>query len=833
MEVLNDLSSHKQYLFDHMESGFELKGLDSFWDPALVHILEPQASTFLPVATRCGSTLEALSRTGSPNGSLLNEAVLKHDLLHHPNTKNSSTVWPLSCHPHIKKCSKRGWTPSTTHALKKELECLLSESPIDELVYPNGSPFLMDHSLKMDPGHMYADNKVSGGIILKDQLYENSSSKQSFEDSDLAYAYTKSPAEDSTTISLASSQNSTSNNLLGSSEILHPVLFDQSTMLEYATHGLETWFEDPFSNIAILQTYTDDGNFINYPKKEEPMVNDKGKHLSYGFKAAHSQGFLAHTECQQGNNSSVIALNEGIEVPDHLRIDFEDNFVQLHNLAQEGSQTSGCTQFCLPKSILGPLHSNNTTQKLHATHDGFSGRLSICTGAAENKPLSKHTDGRPLNKMYEDPSVKSYCTYASEDGKAKQNLKSVKNEDSLDVGKTREWVSNASNVCAQFDVRLKSNHTEIGLVHLLTAGAEAVARRDMDLASVILVRLKDMVSCLGNTMQRVVAYFIQGLEHQIQGVKRVDQVSNIKSQGDILAAFQILHEIFPYIKFGHFTANQAILEAVQGVNRVHIVDFEIMEGIQWPALMQALVSRKGGPPDLHITALCRPHWEHGLAMVQKTGKRLSEFASALGLPFSFNILKTEHDEGFNANKLKFVEGEALVVNCMVHLPHMPRRSMASVVSFLQGMHMLSPTIITLVEEELGCNTTPVASYFSEALYHFHAICDSLEACLPAEVEARMLVERIFMAPRIDNVVAMWSRTMSPCSVHGMEVSDKYKWSTVMHSAGFKPLPLSCHSQSQAKLLLGLHRDGFNLEEQSHYLVLGWQSKPLFAASVWS
>eukprot|EP00250_Pteridium_aquilinum_P013205 c21199_g1_i1 orf=445-2238(+) len=597
MEVLNELASRRQYLFDCKELNSDIKGFKSCWEPSLFQVLEPQTSTFLPVAKPCNSSMsEALSRTGSPNSTLLNEVTVKQDVLYHSDMKKpaaASTVRPLSCHPYIKKCSKRGWTPSTNHFLKKELECLLTESqPLEEIAYLNGLPFVLNHSLvELSRGHVSMGNEVSGvtsptSIMFKDQLFQNStsiqsygdgeptylygdsSSIQSFEGGEIAYPCAKSPV-DSTSMSVASSQISTSNRVLGSSEIpysdsdqLMDLLFDESTMVENVTHtSLEAWFEEPFSSMATLQSYANDGRFINHPKKENAIVDD-GEDLSHGYegsKAAHSQGFLARTECRQGNNSILIAPNEGNEAPADPRIDFEENFVQLHNLVQEGklfnqgSTSSGCTQFCLPRPMSGPFYGNTIMQKLHATHNACSATL---TCAAENNPFSMYSDGRQLNGMHQsESSVKSCSSYVSDGSEVPQASKSVKSEMSINacIGKG----ANSSNVFGQFDVRFKNDYTEFGLVHLLMAGAEAVARRDMVLASVILVRLKDMVSCSGNTMQRVAAYFVQGLEHQIEGVRRVDNAGNIKSQGDILAAFQILHEIFPYIKFSHFTANQA------------------------------------------------------------------------------------------------------------------------------------------------------------------------------------------------------------------------------------------------------------------------------------
>ena len=48
------------------------------------------------------------------------------------------------------------------------------------------------------------------------------------------------------------------------------------------------------------------------------------------------------------------------------------------------------------------------------------------------------------------------------------------------------------------------------------------------------------------------------------------------------------YETFPYLKFAYFTANQVLIEAFQCKKRVHVIDFSMNQGMQWPALMQAL-----------------------------------------------------------------------------------------------------------------------------------------------------------------------------------------------------------------------------------------------------
>ncbi|RVX22480.1 Nodulation-signaling pathway 2 protein [Vitis vinifera] len=132
-------------------------------------------------------------------------------------------------------------------------------------------------------------------------------------------------------------------------------------------------------------------------------------------------------------------------------------------------------------------------------------------------------------------------------------------------------------------------------------GGSHGVNKSRDLARVILVRLKSWCPHrwnqhgeAGGVFYRRLAGFArrrrcQAHDRQWTPSRRSPHHHH---QSDVLAAFQLLQDMSPYVKFGHFTANQAILEAVSKERRIHIVDYDIMEGIQWASLMQALVSRK-------------------------------------------------------------------------------------------------------------------------------------------------------------------------------------------------------------------------------------------------
>ncbi|GKV37665.1 hypothetical protein SLEP1_g45664 [Rubroshorea leprosula] len=428
-------------------------------------------------------------------------------------------------------------------------------------------------------------------------------------------------------------------------------------------------------------------------------------------------------------------------------------------------------------------------------------------------------------------------------------IESVMDDESLDH-LAREK-SNSGSVSADTDTMLvdedasADNFKGLRLVHLLIAAAEALAggNESRELARVILVRLKELVSPKnGTNMERLAAYFTDALQilHDGLGGGSGSHGKHLISNGfyhrhnhhqtDVLSAFQLLQDMSPYVKFGHFTANQAILEAVTDEKRIHIVDYDIMEGIQWASLMQALVSRKDGPPvpHLRITALTRgSNGRRSIWSVQVTGRRLIAFAESIGQPFSFHQCRLESGETFKPSALKLVKGEALVMNCMLHLPHFSYRSPTSVASFLSGAKILNPMLVTLVEEDVGPRIDGgFVGRFIDSLHYYSAVYDSLEAGFPMQRGSRALVERVFLGPQIARSLGRIYRSRGE-----EEIKSWWGW---IGGIGLKPMNISFANHCQAKLLVDLFNDGYRVEELgSNRLVLGWKSRRLLSASIWT
>lgn len=362
-------------------------------------------------------------------------------------------------------------------------------------------------------------------------------------------------------------------------------------------------------------------------------------------------------------------------------------------------------------------------------------------------------------------------------------------------------------------------------MHLLLACAEAVAKDDHMSTQRHLHHLNRVVSPLGDAMQRVAAFFTDALAARLAGAAAGRASPSPQAfptlaapMVDVLRNYQILYQACPYIKFAHFTANQAIFEAFESEERVHIVDLDILQGYQWPAFMHALAARPGGTPFLRITGVGSP-----LHAVRETGRHLAELARSLRIPFEFHAVG-ERLEDLQPHMLHRRVGEALAVNAVCRLHRVAGPQLGGLLGMIRDQ---APSVFTIVEQEASHNGPYFLGRFLEALHYYSAIFDSLDATFHADSEARAKVERDLFGVEIRNIVAY----------EGAERVERHekleKWRRVMEGKGFKGVPLSAHATAQSELLLGLYPcDGYRLKDEKGCLLLGWQDRPLLAASAW-
>lgn len=359
---------------------------------------------------------------------------------------------------------------------------------------------------------------------------------------------------------------------------------------------------------------------------------------------------------------------------------------------------------------------------------------------------------------------------------------------------------------------------------LLISCADLISRSDLSAAHRLISILSSNSSPYGDSTERLVHHFTKALSLRLNHRTTTSFIPN--SAADLVqSSYLSLNQVTPFIRFTHLTANQAILEAIQaGQQAIHILDFEIMHGVQWPPLMQAVAERYP-PPTLRITATGAD-----LDLLRRTGDRLAKFAHSLGLRFQFHplILLPSEDPTSVTSSVLLLPDETLIVNC-VHYLHRLLADRDRLILFLHRIKAMGPTVVTVAEREANHNHPVFQQRFVEAVDHYAAVFDSLEATLPPNSRERLAVEQIWFGREIEDIVAAEGENRR-------ERHERFRsWEVMLRrSAGFGNIPLSPFAVSQAKLLLRLHYpcEGYQLHIVNDSFFLGWQNQPLFSVSSW-
>ncbi|VFQ91715.1 unnamed protein product [Cuscuta campestris] len=361
------------------------------------------------------------------------------------------------------------------------------------------------------------------------------------------------------------------------------------------------------------------------------------------------------------------------------------------------------------------------------------------------------------------------------------------------------------------------------LRQLLLTCAELVSRSDLSAARRLLSFLSANASPLGDSAERLAHQFVRALSHRLH--RHVIPLPP-PDPAALQSSYLCLNQVTPFLRFIHLTANQAILEAVDRGQRraVHVVDFDIMHGVQWPPLMQALADRYP-PPALRITGTGRD-----LETLRRTGDRLAKFAHSLGMRFQFHPVLAADDGGGDhppPPSVVLLPDETLAVNCTLYL-HRLLRGGDRLRHFLRRIKEMRPKVVTVAEREASHNHPLFMRRFAEAVDHYAAVFDSLEATLPPSSRERAAVEQVWFGGEISDIVA----------AEGEKRGERFGWwEEVMRGSGFRNVGLSPFALSQAKLLLRLHypSEGYQLRvmpPDSSCFLLGWQNQPLFSVSSW-
>ncbi|CAI9107205.1 OLC1v1006510C1 [Oldenlandia corymbosa var. corymbosa] len=374
----------------------------------------------------------------------------------------------------------------------------------------------------------------------------------------------------------------------------------------------------------------------------------------------------------------------------------------------------------------------------------------------------------------------------------------------------------------------------IDLRTLLIHCAQAVAADDNKNARELLKQIREHSFPYGDGNQRLAHCFADGLEARIAGTgSQIYKalVNKRTSASDFLKAYHLYMASSPFRKISTFVSNVTIRVKSMNAMRLHIIDFGILYGFQWPTFMQRIADRVGGPPFLRITGIEFPQPGFRPAeQVEETGHRLSEYAKMFNVPFEYNAIAKKW-ETIKLEDLKIKEGEFVVVNCLYRSKNLLDETLAvqsSRTTVLNLIRNINPDIFIhgIVN---GAYSAPFfVTRFREALFHFSALFDMLESVVPREIPERTLIEKEIFGREALNVIACegWERVERP---------ETYKqWQLRDLRAGFRQIPFERDIMKRAreKVTTSYHKD-FVIDEDSQWLLLGWKGRIIYALSCWT
>ncbi|XP_050368738.1 scarecrow-like protein 30 [Argentina anserina] len=372
----------------------------------------------------------------------------------------------------------------------------------------------------------------------------------------------------------------------------------------------------------------------------------------------------------------------------------------------------------------------------------------------------------------------------------------------------------------------------VDLRTMLIQCAQAVASYDQRNANELLKQIRQHSSPYGDATQRLAHYFADGLQVRLAGTRAPSfshYIGPLISTVEILKALRSFITALPLRTLAQFFANMTIMKLAEKVASLHIIDFGIAYGFQWPSLIQWLSERHGGPPKLCITAIEIPQpGFRPTERVEETGRQLAKYSAKFGVPFEFHVVAQKWETvGFD--DLKIDRNKVIVVNCLHRLRHVPEVTMMGNSprdDVLKLIRKINPDIFIHGVINGSHNSSFFLTRFKQAISYFSAYFDITEATMPFEEQERQFFERAGVAREIMNVVAC----------EGLEIIERpetyQKWQARNVRAGFKQLSLDQELLKKVKtMLIGYHND-FSIHEDEKWMLQGWRGRVLLGLSFW-
>ncbi|CAN1784462.1 DELLA protein GAI [Linum perenne] len=287
------------------------------------------------------------------------------------------------------------------------------------------------------------------------------------------------------------------------------------------------------------------------------------------------------------------------------------------------------------------------------------------------------------------------------------------------------------------------------------------------------------------------------------------------------------YEKLPFGQVTNFAAIQAVVDSVANATRIHIVDFNIKNGEQWTIFMQALISRPEENPVEHlkITSIGTMYKD----MLEETGQRLTEFAEAMALPFSYKVIMVEDLMELKEDMLEIDFEEESVAVLSEHMFSTLISSVEKMDYVMKVIRKMKPCVMVMTEVEANNNSPLFVNRFVEALFFGGAFFDCLEVCMERDNPHRMFVESTIYGEAVKIVVA------NEGEERGVRNVKMDAWRAYFGRFGMVEADLSFSCVYQAELVAKKFPNwkSCTVEVVGKSLIVGWKGTPIHSVTAWN
>jgi len=363
---------------------------------------------------------------------------------------------------------------------------------------------------------------------------------------------------------------------------------------------------------------------------------------------------------------------------------------------------------------------------------------------------------------------------------------------------------------------------------LLIEAATAISEGKMEYAKEILSRFSPTQNPRLKFDRWLLDCMASALKSRVNNIENPPPVAELfaKEHAD---STQLLFDNSLCFKLSFMAANIAILEAAFGdttksVKNLCVVDFDIGNGKQYINLLQELHARlNGSPAMLKITTVTMNIDNENLKTI---GELLGREAESLGIGFQFKPVNLKLTE-LTRESLTCDSEDILAVNFAFNLYKMPDESVSTENprdALLRQVKSLSPSIVTILEQELNTNTALFVSRVAETLSYYGTLLESIEFAMDRDSYERLKLDK-GLSRKMRNAVACEGRDrVERCEVFG-------KWRARMSMSGFRLNPMSpkLTESITSRLIQGSR---ITVHEENGGVCFGWMGRTLTVASSW-